>query len=534
MRGRGAAAALIAGLLLAPGPAAGQAANARSAIVVLPFDNPGQDLRIAWLREGAALLVSNMLDAERRTVVTRDERLRAFERLQLPAGAFLSRASSIKVGQALGATAVVVGALDVASGMLTARARMVRLDTGRLMPEVHADGPLADLYGVFGRLTAQLDGAASPDMMGRLPLPPPVFELFVKGLVAEAPPASLSYFEQVLRAVPSYDEARLALWQVHTDGGDHTRALAAVSRVKADSRVAGEGRFLEGLSLISLKRYLEAVAVLRALEVDRPSAAVANAIGVAELRRAPAPGRATYYFSQASQLDPADGDLCFNLGYAYWLEHDAKAAIYWLREAVRRNPADGDAHFVMAESLRQAGAVTEAARERELAHHLSSKYASWESRAGEPVPRGLERIDDSMTPARTTVETLAAAAGQRDQASQAQFHLDAGRRAFEREADREAIDELRRALFLSPYLAEAHLLLGRLYLRASLVSEAIDTLKIALWSEESVPAHLALAEAYLAGADGDGARAEVERALALDPTSVEARQLRARLGGPPW
>src|SRR4029450_1968000 len=45
--------------------------------------------------------------------------------------------------------------------------------------------------------------------------------------------------------------------------------------------------------------------------------------------------------------------------------------------------------------------------------------------------------------------------GQRDQSELAKFHLDAGRRAFDREADREAVVERRRALFLSPYLGEA-------------------------------------------------------------------------------
>ncbi len=92
------------------------------------------------------------------------------------------------------------------------------------------------------------------------------------------------------------------------------------------------------------------------------------------------PGRATYYFSQATELDPSDGNLFFNLGYAYWLDKDAPAAIYWLREAVRRDPGDGDAHYILSVALQQTGAPAEAARERELATRLSSKYAGWERR----------------------------------------------------------------------------------------------------------------------------------------------------------
>jgi len=274
------------------------------------------------------------------------------------------------------------------------------------------------------------------------------------------------------------------------------------------------------------------------MQSEERSAAVANAIGVAELRRTatPQPGRATYYFSQASEIDPADGNLFFNLGYAYWLDRDAKAAIYWLREAVRRNPADGDAHFIMGAALHQTGATAEAARERELATRLSSKYREWKARAvaGDPVPRGLERLAEELTSSTPRIDTILSAAGQRDNDELAAFHLDAGRRAYQREADREAIQELRRALYLSPYLAEAHLLLGRLHLRGGRPEEAVAALKIALWSDETVVTHLALAAAYLQVQDTASARQEVDRALALDPQSADARALKAKIGGSPW
>ena len=72
----------------------------------------------------------------------------------------------------------------------------------------------------------------------------------------------------------------------------------------------------------------------------------------------------------------------------------------------------------------------------------------------------LRHAVGDVRPAHARLETVLTGAGQRDQKQVAAFHLEAGRRAFEREADREAIDELRRALYISPYLAEAHLWLG--------------------------------------------------------------------------
>lgn len=512
-----------------------------AALLVLPFDNPKQEPRLAWMREGAAVLLTDLLAAGGERVINREERLRAFDRLELPAGAGLSRASSIKVGQVVAAGVVVIGALELNGDQLVARGRVVRLDTGRLLPEVHASGALVDVFGIFGRLAHLIrgvSGAPPAAPTDRLPPSMQVFELYIKGLVAEAPATAIAFLEQALKAAPLFDPARLAIWDLRTEATEHQRALDALAGVRAESRYSREARFRRALSLLSLKRFDDALLTLRGLQSEERSAAVTNAIGVAELRRTatPVPGRATYYFSQASEIDPADGNLFFNLGYAYWIDRDARAAIYWLREAVRRNPADGDAHFILGTALHQTGATAEAARERELASRLSSKYMGWEAKAagGDPVPRGLERLAEELTPSASRVDTILTSAGQRDNDALAAFHLDAGRRAYQREADREAIQELRRALYLSPYLAEAHLLLGRLYLRGGRAEEAVEALKIALWSDETVATHLALAEAYLVVQDTASARTEVDRALALDPQSAEARALKAKIGGAPW
>src|SRR6185295_1732050 len=109
----------------------------------------------------------------------------------------------------------------------------------------------------------------------------------------------------------------------------------------------------------------------------------------------------------------------------------------------------------------------------------------------------------------------------------AQFYLDRGRRLFEQESDGDALAELNRAMFLSPYLAEAHLLVGRIHLRGGHVNEAIESLKISLWSAETAEAHAVLAEAYVALKDTAAARVEAERALALDPASPARRVLDA-------
>jgi Flp pilus assembly protein TadD len=324
------------------------------------------------------------------------------------------------------------------------------------------------------------------------------------------------------------------LWAVHYEEGNGQAALVTAAAVPETSPLYPRARFSVALSLIQLQRLTDAFATLRTLADRSPSPAVMNNIGVIQLRRpvTPETGRATFYFNQAMKLDQDDPDYYFNLGYAYWAEKDPQSAIFWLREAVRRNPADGEAHAVLAAALQTTGATAEAAREQELAQQLSSVYAEWLKKppGGEPIPRGLERVKAAHEVSTLLrVDSPIATTSQREQKELAAFHLDRGRRLFGQGNNTEAIAELRRALYLSPYEAEAHLLLGRIYLRSGQTTAAIDAFKISLWSRDSADGQIALAEAYIQSKDQAGARAALERALVLDPASAEAKELLNKL-----
>ena len=62
-------------VLLGAVQAARAQAPADGAVMVLPFDNPGQDPQLAWLREGAAVLLTELLASAGETAIDRGERL---------------------------------------------------------------------------------------------------------------------------------------------------------------------------------------------------------------------------------------------------------------------------------------------------------------------------------------------------------------------------------------------------------------------------------------------------------------------------
>jgi tetratricopeptide (TPR) repeat protein len=527
---------LLVVAVLAPGVEAVAQDASRPSLLVMPFET-GDDARTWWLGEGSSVLLAEDLRRLGVEAIGRDERLRAFARLQVPAVASLSHGTVIRIGQLVGASAVIIGSIRTDGDTLAVRARSLRLDTGRLQGEVKEQGSLGDLFRVYARVAHRLTSAPallSPERVQSAELSPAAFENYVKGLLADTPAAQAAFLEKAVALHAGYDEARLALWRAYTEAAEHQKALATALMVPASSPASRRARFAAACSETALGRYDDAFERLRVLGDEAPGAEIANNLGVIQLRRGGSPqaGQATYWFTKATQATP-DPDYFFNLGYAYWFDQDVPAAIYWLREAVRRNPADGDAHFVLGAALQVAGSGTEAVRELELAQRLAARHPGEDRRPDERVPRGLERMRATIdAPGMTGAETTLVATGEREKTEVMAFHLDRGRRLFEAQNDREAIDELRRVLYLSPYLAEAHLLLGRIYLRGGRTGEAIEALKIALWSEETAAAHEVLAEAWLQFKDVAAARREAERALAMNPGSESARRFLAQLPAP--
>jgi Flp pilus assembly protein TadD len=517
------------------GTASAQTPGTASRVLVMPFETATREPRSYWLGEGSAVILTDSLTALGLPVMRRDERLHSFELLRVPVVSGLSQATIIRVGQVVGASQVIVGTFTLTGDTLNVRARAIVLDTGLSGPEIVESGPLVEIFDIYDRLAVRLvPGSATAAARLENSHPPiAAFEQFIKGLLAETPATKLAFLTEAIRLAPELQRARLAAWDVHNDLGEHERALVAVRQVPPDHRFARQARFLASVSLLELKRYQEAFDELTRLNTEKSDATLLNNLGVVQLRRGEdnQGPRAVSYFNEAASLDGVDS--FFNLGYAYWLDGDGSAAVWWLREAVRRNPADHAAHFVLGVALGAVGSTAEAARERDLAKRLSSVYADWEMKSpASPVPRGLERLRmDLDLPDALRVENVIGAAGQRDQRQLAAFHLEAARRAYDAGRDAQAISELQRAVYLSPYDDEAHLMLGRIYLRGGRLPDAIDALKISIWSSDTTSSRLVLAETYEKAGLLNEARIELRTVLERDAANVEARQALERLSG---
>ncbi len=504
-------------------------------LMVVPFENEAGSVPVPWVSEAAAVLITDGLTALGQGAVSRDDRVRAFEQLRVPSLQTVSYATVIRIGALVGVSHVVVGSYAIVDDQLTVTARAVDLQFGRRVAEVRESGPVAQIVDLHDRVTRGLVqvlggpvGAAS-----RRPQPVAAFEHYIKGLIAPTPSLQIVSFTEALRLAPGDSRTRIGLWSAHAARGEHAQALAHVQTVPRDDPSWRQAQFLATLSMLELGQYTTAATLLEDLGRARTDSAIVNNRGIAAFREPRALPAASTHFAEAADLDLGDPDVFFNLGYALWFERDLPRAVEALREVVRLDPADGDAHFVLGVALQAMGIAVESARERELARQLSSTYAEWEARPGgtTTVPRGLERVKTDLdVPSFLRVNAAIVATGRREQQDQAVFHLEAGKRFLQAERDAEAINALRRAVYLAPYQSEAHLMLGRAYLRAGRHVDAVSALKISIWSADTTAARLTLAEVHVRLGDDDAARAEAQTVLQRDPDNVDAKRLIARLG----
>ena len=276
----------------------------------------------------------------------------------------------------------------------------------------HGARPPPELFATFERIARRIAPPSSKSSaeLERQHPPIAVFEDFIKGLLAETPDTAIDYLSAALKAQPTFDRARLALWDIDTEQDDHEAALAAVVGVAADSPLARRARFLSGLSQLSLKKYDEAFALFKALADAQPTASVLNNLGVVQLRRVATPqtGQPVYYHE--SRGSRPDADLLFNPGYAYWQDHDAQAAMIGEGGSAAIRPTAMctvlGASTLRGRGQRGRGHARASWRDAVVPHNRAS--------AGGDASRAPEHQERCGAAAIRRVEERLASAGQRD------------------------------------------------------------------------------------------------------------------------
>lgn len=489
-------------------------------VVVAPPDLSASEE--PWLREMVADELPRALTELGVPALERYDLRRVQERLGLPS-VRLSRATAIRVAEAVGAVRLVTGTVESAGPDVVVKVRLLDVSRAAVAAPLVARGPVHTLPALLASLAFDiaLSGPTPPArsrevlLALRAAVPFEARKGHALALALEDPPGQARALRQVLQLHPAYDEARLDLARLLTEQGEHGPALEVLARSTREGRASRAARFAEGVALLGSGRYVEAAALYAELRQSAPSAASFANEGAALLRAGARNRPASPALREALAREPGSLDIPVSLGFALLYEGQDRAAAFFLRAALRRDPRDAAARLILTWALRRAS--MEGAAEDEW-RDLQAQTDAFAGLREPELGRRFERVLPSE-------RALVVEPDGRVDAERAVSHVARAEQLTNAGDLAGAVTELQAATALLPFEGGVHLLLARALRGRGEVDRAEEELRTALYCREDVAVRLELGDLLRARGRAAEARAEGARVLQVDPANAAARQL---------
>jgi tetratricopeptide (TPR) repeat protein len=493
---------------------------------VIPFENGSTAPGIEWISEAFPAVLGQRLSSPNIYVLTREDRLRAYDRAGIPAQVHPSRATIYRIAEQMDVDFVVLGRFSFDGKIFTANAQMLDMRSQKLFPEATENGPLTDLINVQTALAWDLLKSVRPNLavtkQAFASAAPSIrldaFENYVRGILANSTADKISHLREAVRLNPQFSDAWLELGKAYYGQRQYDQAAVALAHVSASDSNARQANFYLGMSAYYQGDFAKAETAFQFVAASLPLTEVYNNLGVVTARR----GRknATEFFQKATQADPGDPDYHFNFAVSLYRAGDFAGAQRELKQCLALRPSDAEARSfadaIAASSARTSSAPVTAAS------------------AVSPAPRApLERVKrnyDEDTFQQLYV-SLQAAAEERlaksDAATHARFHIDRGNDFLNRGFVDGAEKEFREAASFAPNNADAHAGLARSLEAGNQPDAARTEAQIAIRLRPSAAAWLVLARLDLRDNKSESAAQNVDRALQLEPTNAAALELKS-------
>lgn len=490
-------------------------------VLVLPPEAPAGSAE-AWVAEMVADQLPQSLAFLGVPAVERAERLQAHAVLEIPLVP-LTRATSIRMAEALGAARIVTGEYALDDGGLGLSLRLLDVQRGALGAPLAAKGPIETAADMIDNLAWDIALAvAMPPARTRDELlaqrdgvPFEAVKTHAQGLAARGPAARIRTVRRALAVAPSFHAARLSLGRLLLEQREFSAAYETLGRIPADAVPWRSARFLQGVALLEVGRYREAATLYAALAASHPTSAALNNQALAVLRDGDRTTRAADILRQAALMSPESVDIAFNLGWALLVEGAPDAAAGILRDLTARAPLDRHARLLLAWSL---GLADRTAEQEEEWKAVAALAPGLETQTRPDLTRRFERIRPSERAFEAEKETRTRAELALSLLARAQKLHDAG------DTDG-ALKESLRAAYLDPANRRINLLKARLHRTARDHEKALNEFRVFLWANDDPVVRTEVALLLREMGRGPEARLEAEKALKIDPANAPARRL---------
>ncbi|MES1260728.1 MAG: hypothetical protein ABUS49_03255, partial [Acidobacteriota bacterium] len=252
---------------------AGSATFARAAgtVAVLPFFNQQQakSANLDWIGESMAETVHESLSSGGLLVLARDDREEVYRRLSVRTAAVLTKATVIKIAQALDAGFVVFGeysveGADTGAASLKSNIRLaahvIDLRKFREPAAIEQRGPLENLSQMERKLAwmvlRELDPASAPAeeefLRGRPGVRVDAMESYARAMMALNPDQRIKLLTQAARLDEHFSQPNFQLGRAAFVKKDYKAAAGWLGKV-----MKGDSHFMEASYLLGICRYYQ-------------------------------------------------------------------------------------------------------------------------------------------------------------------------------------------------------------------------------------------------------------------------------------
>ena len=328
--------------------------------------------------------------------------------------------------------------------------------------------------------------------------------------------------KEAVQLNPKFSSGWLALGLAYFSNQQYELAASALGHLPKSDPNALNAEFYRGLSFFYSGNYIKAEDAFGFIAGQLPLSEVLNDEGVAQGRRGQ---DGSALFRRAIANNPADPDYSFNLAAALNRKGDRKGAQAAIDQALKLRPTDSEAQ-AFASRLKSESS---SAPSTFTAPPAGSAIAVTDPGAVNSGP--LERIkrnfnDASFRQAAFTMEEMQA---MRLDAMPPAEHASAltreGQQYLAEGLLLEAEREFQSALAVDSGNAAAHAGLADVRERGGDQDAARREAQASLKLKPTSPAYVVLARVDLASSQTGAAAADIQQALALDPTNTSARTL---------
>src|SRR5580658_3403570 len=489
-------------------------------VVVIPFANASPTPGLEWLGESFPETFHEQLNSPVLYIVSREERLRAYDRQGVPAGVHASRATLFRMAEQMDVDYAVLGSYKYDGARLTVTAQLLDMRAQKLSPAVTESGALADLNSLQSAMAWDLLRLIRTDfsvpkskyVASVAPVRLDVLENYTRGMLAATAEEKVERYGEATRLDPACAQGWLELGKTYYAQHAYEAAIAALSHIQPASAVAREANFYLGLAAYAHGDFAKSESAFEFIAARLPLAEVYNNLGVVAARRGQK--KAADYFERAIQNDPSDADYHFNMGVTLTQAGDRAGAARELHATLDHRPNDAEAKVLLDSLTSAAGGIvpsseaSKAPLERIKHNYEENAFRQMTTQMGSWAEQQFARSDPR---------------------THARFHVELGKELMAHGFTTEAEAEFRHAAAVDPSSAAPLTALAEDYDARGDAREARAQAEAALRIRESAEAYLVLARLDLRENRSEAAAQNINRALQLDPGNAAGQDLKRTL-----